>query len=69
MVQRGDVIQVTNPDHPWYPSLMIVDEDFDNGCRAKLPYPRNAQSQIHVLYIRMQSPDYRKVGHTVIKDI
>ena len=25
-IEKGDIIQITNKDHDWFPALLIVDE-------------------------------------------
>lgn len=34
MAERGDIVQITDPEHPWYPCLLIVGEVKSWGVQA-----------------------------------
>ncbi len=41
MYQIGDVIQIIDKEHPWFPCLLIVDEVKSFGVRAYALVPKS----------------------------
>lgn len=68
-IQTGDIIQITNKEHNWFPCLLIVDEVKSWGCTAYALIP-NPQSSTGQAFNRIKAEDYEKVGtaHIVNSD-
>lgn len=65
-VNTGDILQITNPEHHWYPCLAIVDESKPWGCMAYCLIPHNDGTKTGIAPIRLQSRDYEWVGTVAI---
>lgn len=64
----GDIIQITNETHPWYPSLLIVSEVKAWGvvAYALIPTSNDNSKPVGLAFNRINSNDYEKVGSAVI---
>ncbi len=67
-VRQGDIVQVTNHQHHWYPALLIVDEVKSWGVQAMLltPEDNTGTKPIRQAYIRLPNEDFQVVGVAVI---
>ena len=68
VLAKGDIIQITNREHHWFPVLLIVDDVKHFGCAAKMIHPLTNDGKIICTYIRLEEEDYTKVGVTVVSD-
>ena len=66
MVEKGDIIQITNQEHDWYPALLIVDEPKSFGCQAYAIHLEGRGRSNGVAYNRLNAEDYQRVGRAVI---
>jgi len=62
MLQRGDIIQITNVNHQWFPCLLMVDEVEDWGVKAYLIEPDLELKSYKVAPVRIGNGNYIKVG-------
>lgn len=68
IVVAGDVVQITDAAHAWYPALLIVDEIKSFGVQAYCLIPtNNAEAQsCGAAYIRLKFGQFEFVGKTKI---
>jgi hypothetical protein len=62
----GDIIQVTDETHHWYPCLLIVQEVRTWGVQAYLVIPDNTDGPNGTAYIRIEKGAYECVGAAVV---
>lgn len=62
--QTGDIIQVTDEDHAWFPALLIVSEVKEWGviAYAIIPKSNNGSEQPSKAYNRLKWGEFDKVG-------
>ena len=63
-MEIGDIIQITNETHPWYPCLLIVDEVKMWGVQAYciVPQSNDGSEPVGRAYNRIKNEDFVKVG-------
>lgn len=62
-VQKGDIIQITDETHDWFPALLVVSEAKSFGCQAYAMVPVEGSNNIAGrAYIRLETNSYEKVG-------
>tara|TARA_R110000737_G_scaffold340221_1_gene362856 strand:- start:331 stop:546 length:216 start_codon:yes stop_codon:yes gene_type:complete len=62
-IAHGDIIQITNLEHPWFPALMIVDEVKTFGCQAYAHLPSSDGNNFKgQAYLRLETDHFEKVG-------
>ena len=66
LIERHDVVQITDEEHPWFPALLIVDETKVFGFQGYLWVVDNSQNQNGQAYIRINSQQYVKIGKLVL---
>ena len=65
-IQSGDIVQITDEGHHWFPALIVVDELKSFGCQGFAIIPNNRRDESSArAYIRLQSEQYERVGHCV----
>lgn len=62
----GHIIQITNPDHHWFASLLVVEEEKSWGVMAYVHIPANDGTSGGDAYIRVENKDYEIVGKAII---
>ena len=64
----GDIVQITDPSHPWYPALLIVDEVKSWGVQAfaLIPKSNNGSEPVALAYNRLKFEAIETVGRAVI---
>jgi hypothetical protein len=64
-VSKGTIVQITNPNHHWFPVLLIVDEVQPWGVIAYcfMPQTRDTVSRAP---IRLSNDDFKWAGQTVV---
>ena len=63
--KQGDIVQVTNIHHPWFPALLVVQDVTEDAISANAVIPTNDGVQ----YAPIQLPDCmgcKWVGRTYI---
>ena len=67
-IQRGDVLQIVDDKHHWYPALVIVDEVKSFGCQAYMIHVTSNRTDKPnpLAYIRLKDIEYEKIGEAVI---
>ncbi len=64
-VNKGDVVQIVNPEHHWYPCLIIVSEVKSWGIQGYLSIPKDNKGQegsIGQAYIRLSTGNFEVIG-------
>lgn len=68
--QVNDVVQVTDPKHRWFPSLMIVSETDKQTSSGRLMcyclMPNNDGNQASKMYIFLKTTEVEKIGQAII---
>lgn len=68
-IQKGDIIQITKEDDPWFPALLIVGEVKPWGVQAYaiLPQSNDGSEKPGDAYRRLKFELFEKVGEAVIE--
>lgn len=68
MFSTGDIVQIIDETHPWFPALLIVDEVKSWGVRAYLHIPEsNVESACcSKEYNRLDNEQIKRVGTVAI---
>ncbi len=61
-VEAGEIVQITNEEHRWYPCLVVVSEPKSFGCQGYVTIPKNDDQPNDNAYIRLEHSDYETVG-------
>jgi len=65
--EKGNIIQITNKDHSWFPCLLIVEEVKSWGVMAVCLIPTsNNENNINMAYNRISNDDFEIVGKAAI---
>lgn len=66
--KEGDVIQITEPSHPWYPALLIVDEIKPWGVQAGCIVPNSNvdPASTSTAYNRLKNGEFEVVGYAIL---
>lgn len=65
-MEVGDIVQITEPDHHWYPCLVIVSEVKSWGIQGYLSIPQDNNGNVANAYIRLINEVFEPVGKAVI---
>ena len=68
-LRPGDIVQITNEAHHWFPCLIVVREPKSFGCMGYTVIPTNTDERNGAAYIRLNSADYEPIGARVIFDV
>lgn len=66
MIEKGDIIQITDESDKWYPCLLIVSEVKSWGVQAYITIPRNDGEQLGNAYYRIENGRFERVGSAVV---
>lgn len=68
MFEAGDIVQIIDVTHSWYPALLIVDEPKNWGVVAYIfiPQSNDGSKTVGTLYTRLRSEQIEKVGNANI---
>lgn len=61
-----DIVQITNPEHKWYPCLIVVSEVKSFGIQGYITIPTNDDKPNGQAYIRLNTNEFEKVGEAII---
>lgn len=63
-VAPGNIVQITNESHPWFPALLIVDEVKSWGVQAYaiIPKKNDGSEPPALAYNRLKYEDIQVVG-------
>ena len=69
MIEQGDIVQITEETHHWFPALVIVSEPRGWGCIGYLisVTSNDAKVKNNPAYIRLDKSTYEKVGRAIIQ--
>lgn len=62
----GDIVQITNDQHHWYPCILVVSELKSFGIQGFVFMPSNDGSGTGEAYIRLRHGEFERVGAAVI---
>jgi hypothetical protein len=64
MNERGDIIQITDEEHAWFPALLIVDEAKNWGVQAYaiIPQSNDGTKKPNTMFTRLLTGQYEGVG-------
>lgn len=65
-IKRGDVVQITDEKHHWYPALLIVEEVKPFGCLAYAHCPADGNNFSGAAFIRLNHDVYARIGDAKI---
>lgn len=66
-MEPGDIVQIIDESHQWYPCLLIVGEDKGWGVMAACLSPlSNTGNDVGEAWIRIKNEQFEKVGKAVI---
>lgn len=63
---QGDIVQITNDQHHWFPCLIVVSEPKSFGCQGYLCIPENNTGDVGQAFIRLNHDDFEQVGQAVV---
>lgn len=63
-MQAGDIVQITNEAHRWYPALVIVEEVKPFGIEGFIPILDDGEKANFL--IRLNAADFEPVGRAKI---
>lgn len=68
MFQVGDIIQIVQESHPWFPALLIVDEVKSWGVQAYVITPRSNDGSERPAraFNRLMNAQILKVGEATV---
>ena len=58
----GDIVQITDEKHHWFPCLIVVDEPKSFGCQGYMYIPKDNQGTVVQAYIRLRFEEIELVG-------
>ena len=62
-MEKGDIVQITNEDHHWFPCLIIVSEPKSWGIQGFTVIPNNNREETNgQAFIRLKNEDIEFVG-------
>jgi len=64
MLNNGDVVQIINEEHHWFPCLVVVQEVKTWGVQAYLLTP--PMGEFGVAYIRVKNADIKLIGQAEV---
>lgn len=63
MIEKNDIVQIVDANHPWFPSILIVEEVKKWGVQAFLCIPEsNTENSVGFAYTRLEFSQVEKVG-------
>jgi hypothetical protein len=62
--QRGDVVQITNEDHAWFPALIVVSDPKSFGVQGYLTVVTSEGT--NPAYIRLRHDEIEYIGAAAI---
>lgn len=67
-VERGDIIQISDTSHAWYPALLFVDEAKAWGVQAGVivPVRNDTAGSVSVAYNRLRFGQFVLVGRAEV---
>ena len=66
-VKIGDVVQVTDPTHNWFPALLIVRDFSNSGVLAGCIFPTNDKEINGVDYMRLPRGSFTRIGEAAFQ--
>lgn len=67
-IQAGDIVQITDDAHHWFPALIVVTEPKAwgiQGC-ALIPQSNEPGARASQAFIRLKREQFERVGHAAI---
>ncbi len=60
--EKGDIVQITDEGHHWFPCLIVVDKPKSWGVRGYVTFPKKNSGDVRSAYIRLDNNEITKVG-------
>ena len=65
--ESGDVVQITDEGHHWFPALVVVDEPKVFGFQGYVWMVNNSRTEPNAqAYIRLEKKQYERIGRAII---
>jgi len=62
-LEVGDIVQITDEKHHWFPCLIIVSEPKGFGCQGYITIPSNDREEPNGnAYIRLKHEEFELIG-------
>ena len=61
MLNKNDIVQITNQEHNWFPCLIIVDKVKSWGIQGYIILPTNDDKPNGSAYTRLKTEDYEPI--------
>ena len=67
-LESGDIVQITDETHHWFPALIIVSEPKSWGIKgyALIPHSNKPGSQANTAYIRLEHGQFELCGSAIM---
>ena len=65
-MNKGDIVQIVDPMHHWYPCLIIVDEVKAWGIQGYMSVVGEGNRTSGEAYIRLEANQFEKVGTALV---
>lgn len=65
MLKQGEIVQITNKEHRWFPCLLIVEEAKKWGIQGYVIFPMDNDGHVSRAYLRVNKEDIEKVGKAI----
>jgi hypothetical protein len=66
--QINDIVQITDPEHYWFPCLVVVTEPKSWGVQGYVMIPHNDGTPTGQAYIRPRNEQIEYVGKAIVVD-
>lgn len=65
-MKPGDVVQIIDPSHHWFPALLVVDEVKDWGIQGYATAINNDPGPCPAAYIRVKNEQIARIGEAIV---
>jgi len=69
MADKDDIVQITDPNHHWYPCLIVVSEPKSWGIQGYLCAPKDNHGNVGTYFIRLSNGAFEPVGRAIVVDM
>jgi hypothetical protein len=67
MFEVNSIVQIIDPDHPWFPCLLVVEEDKGWGVLAYVLVPgSNTENDVGEMCLLFKNEQIAKVGEALV---
>lgn len=65
-MEKNEIVQITDETHPWFPTLVVIDEVKSWGIQGFCFIPTNDKEPAGRAYIRLEHGSFENVGSAII---